>query len=130
MTTVELLCLCEILQILVIGENLDGVFRSFQVMAPCLERTNDGQEFLVLDVVIPFHVVERLREVRDRVPLTVFAFLAEDSTGGEVRGVALDSERFFVVRHEKNWRRSKRSFESLERELTILRPAPGSVLFG
>ena len=43
---------------------------------------NDGEEFLVVDVIISFHRNERLREVRTRVPVTVSVGLEEDGTRG------------------------------------------------
>ena len=37
-----------------IGENLDGEGRTMEVMSSGFEGTDDGQELLIVDIVVPF----------------------------------------------------------------------------
>ena len=54
-----------------ISENLDGEGGTMEVVSPDFEGMDDCQEFSIIDIVIPFHWRERLREVRTRVPFAV-----------------------------------------------------------
>ena len=54
-----------------IGENLDGEGGIMEVMSPGLEGTDDCQEFLVIDIIVPFCWGEGLREVRTGMPFAI-----------------------------------------------------------
>ena len=51
---VEVLCLAEVHQVLVICKDLDGKGGTMKVMPPGLQGMDDGKELLVIDVIIPF----------------------------------------------------------------------------
>ena len=44
----------KILKILVVSENLSWLGREFQVVLPMFESSNDGQELLVIDLIVHF----------------------------------------------------------------------------
>jgi len=44
----------EVFQVLVIRPDLAFVFRTFNEVPPLLERSDDCQHFLVVDLVVPF----------------------------------------------------------------------------
>ena len=49
----------KILKVLMIRNNVDGVGQTFQIMPPNLESFKDGQQFLVMCVVVQLHHSER-----------------------------------------------------------------------
>ena len=50
----EDLCSWKVFKIFVIGDHIDGVAWTFEVVAPCLERLKDREEFFVVDIVVKF----------------------------------------------------------------------------
>ena len=54
-----------------IGENLDGEGGTMEIMSPGFEGMDDSQEFSVIDIIVPFHWGEGLREVRTGMPFTI-----------------------------------------------------------
>ena len=53
----------EIHQVLVVSEDLNGEWGPMEVVPPGFQGMDDGEEFLVIDVIILFHRDEQLREV-------------------------------------------------------------------
>ena len=68
---VEILCLTEVCQVLVVGEDLDGEQGSVEVMSPGFQGTDDCEKLSVVDIIVSFCRDERLREVGARVPVAV-----------------------------------------------------------
>jgi hypothetical protein len=52
-------------------------------VSPVLERADDSEHFLVIDLVIALSVSHRLRSKGDWVPEVVVKLLKEDSTGSK-----------------------------------------------
>ena len=42
---------CEVLEVLVIGEDEYAICRAFQVVAPLLEGLKDGKQLIVIDLI-------------------------------------------------------------------------------
>ena len=55
MATVEILGLTEVHQVFVVSEDLDGERGTMKVVSPGLQGMDDGKEFSVIDIVVPFH---------------------------------------------------------------------------
>ena len=53
LATVEVAFFAEVLEVLMVGEHFHTVSGSFQVVTPVLEGVDDGEEFLVVNVVVP-----------------------------------------------------------------------------
>ena len=81
-----------------VSEDLDGEGRSMEVMPPGLQGVDDCEEFLVIDVVVPFCRDEQLGKVGTGVLVTIGVCLEEDSAQGILRGIGGDSEGFGKVR--------------------------------
>ena len=60
LAAVEVLCLTEVRQVLVVCESLDGERGAMEVMPPRFQSADDCEEFVVVDVVVPFCRNERL----------------------------------------------------------------------
>ena len=54
LTTIEVLYLTEVRQVLVICEDLNGERGTVEVMSPRLQGMDDGKELPVVDVIIAF----------------------------------------------------------------------------
>ena len=51
---IEILCLTEVRQVLMICEDLDGEGGAMEIMSPRLQSADDGKELPIIDIVIPF----------------------------------------------------------------------------
>ena len=60
LTTIEVLCLTEIRQVLVVSEDLDGEGGAMEVMPPGLQGMDDCEELSVVDIVVAFRRNEQL----------------------------------------------------------------------
>ena len=113
--TVELLRRREVLEVLVVCPDLHLMFRTFQEVSPLLERTDNGEHFLVVDHVVAFNRRERFGEERDGVLFLIDRRdLGQDGTGSKVRAVSLDAEGFSRVRRDKNRGRGDAVLEAVE----------------
>ena len=54
-----------------ISKDLDGEGGTMEVMSPGFEGMDDCQEFSVIDIIVPFHWEEGLREVRTGMPFAI-----------------------------------------------------------
>ena len=65
--TVDFLGAPVVLEVLVVGENVDDEFGSEQEVAPVFKGADDGKEFAIPDRVIPFCLGEGGGVITDRV---------------------------------------------------------------
>ena len=54
LASVEVLCLTEVHQVFVVGEDLDGEQGSVEVMSPGLQSADNGKELFVIDIIVSF----------------------------------------------------------------------------
>ena len=54
LSAVEVSLFEKVLKVFVVGKDLDAMAGAFQVVAPVLEGLDDGEKFLVVDVVVAF----------------------------------------------------------------------------
>jgi hypothetical protein len=67
--------------VLMIGEYDDSVGVPFKVVPPCFQGADDGKEFTIVDLVVLFSRVKRLRKISTRVICSIFISLEQDCTG-------------------------------------------------
>ena len=82
----------EIGQVLVVGENGNGVCGALQVLFPFCQGKNDYQEFMVIDVIISFCSREGFREVSTGMEIARSIRLYQDCTSCEERGICHEQE--------------------------------------
>ena len=82
LTMIEVLCLMEVCQVLVICKDLDGEREAMEIMSSGLQGTDNCKEFSVVDIVVSFCRNEQLREVGAGVPIPIGVGLEEDGTRG------------------------------------------------
>ena len=86
-----------VLEVLVVGEDVDDEFGAQQEVAPVFERTDDGKEFTVPDRIVSFGFSERRGIVSDRVTQAVRVSLVEDGARSELGGVHFKLEGFGMI---------------------------------
>ena len=92
MTSVKHLGLSEISKVLVVGEDLHREGRAVEVVAPRLQGANNGEEFSIINIVVPFGGGERLRQVGAWMPVAVGVGLEKNGAGRVLGCVGGDGE--------------------------------------
>jgi hypothetical protein len=110
----------EILQILVVRDNVDRKASTFEIMSPMRKGVEDGQQFLVMRVVVEFGRLQRPGPKRNRVNLAVVAGDGKNGGDGIVRSISFEGN--LTVRNPVMEDRSfrKGSLESVESVLTVV----------
>ena len=70
-------------QVLMVSDDGDGVRCSLNILTPFCEGKDDCEQFLVIDVVVPFGRKEGAREVGIGKEITICIILEEDGTSCE-----------------------------------------------
>ena len=86
-----------------VGDDSDRMRSSLDVLFPFVQCEDDGKEFPVVDVIIPFSRNKCLREVGAGMGIAIEIILEEDSSSSEERGVGHDREGACNVRDAKDW---------------------------
>jgi hypothetical protein len=81
----------------VIGDHVHWSSTAFQVLTPVLEGLKDGQEFLVMSVVVEFHWVKEVGMESNRMNFTIRGANGEDGGKSIVQGIHLNHN--LGVRH-------------------------------
>ena len=98
LSSVEVLGGTEVGEVFVVGEDLDWEGGSMEVVSPRFQGSDDGEEFSVVNVIVPFCWGERLGEVGTWVPFAIGVGLEKDSTRSIFRGVSGNGEGCSGVR--------------------------------
>ena len=96
-------------KILVIGEYLDRMPGSFEVMAPMFYRFDDGEHFAVMNVIVEFGRDTFSRIECDRVP-DMSVELADNARDCKVGCVGMNSNRENRIEMLENWRGGESEF--------------------
>jgi hypothetical protein len=80
----------------VIGNDIDLMLGSLEVMMPDFETFKDGKQFLVMHIIVALGVSEGMGVECDGVDFTVGGHHGDDTGKGIVGGVSFDKHR--VVR--------------------------------
>jgi len=75
-----------------VSNNVNVVLGTFKVMAPIFEAFEDGQEFLVMGIVIPLGVCEGTGMETYRMDLTIRGKGRNNTCKGIVQGVSFDED--------------------------------------
>ncbi|KAG5336701.1 hypothetical protein C0989_012070 [Termitomyces sp. Mn162] len=103
LSVLELLSCLEVFKVLVICPDLELVLCTFQEVPPLLKQPDDGQHFLVMDLIVLLHCIQALRVKGHWMPLPILQrLLQEHSSSGKVRAVGFYSEERVVVWKEEN----------------------------
>jgi len=111
----------------------DDVYRrggTFEVVAPVLECLKDGEEFLIVGVIVQLRSSQGLGVVGDQTDLSVCAGNRQDASDGVVRGIRFHDDRGVQNEVGKDGRSGEGVLESVEGTLTVLGEVPRSVFPG
>lgn len=67
MSLSEIVCLGPVLEVFVVGDDHE-LGETFEVVAPIFKCSDDGHELLVVNFIVAFGCVHRLRSVCDGMP--------------------------------------------------------------
>ena len=95
--------LVAIHQIFVVGEEGDRVFSALEILLPVIESVYDGEQFLIIHVIILLCRSKGLRKVCTGMEVTIFISLHKYSPADKERGISHDNKRAIDIREAENW---------------------------
>src|SRR6266481_5929105 len=101
---------------------------SFQVVTPVPECRIDGCEFLVMDIVVLFCLIESFGEVCDWVEVAILGSYRHHGGQGVVRGVGLYHDRRVWDPVCEDWSRCEGLFEGVKGGPAFVGPIPRNIL--
>ncbi len=131
LSSIELFCCHEVLEVLVVCPQLELVFNAFNEVSPLLQGSNNGEHLLVVDLIVAFDRRQGLRHEGDWVPFSVICWdLREDGSAHEVRAVSFDSKWLCRVWRDEDRCRGDTFLQSIEGSSFSSTPAPFCILPG
>ena len=127
LTAAKLLRVFEVREVLVICQDSERMGSAFEIVMPFLEGADDGEKLTVINIVVAFGIVERMRHKGDRVPVTICILLAKDCAGREFRGVGFELKWLVVIGDDKDGGSGKRVFKLVESFLMGGGPDPRNI---
>ena len=100
------------------------------MVPPSLERFEDGEEFLVVSVVVEFGAGEGAGMEGDGVEFTGLSGDGENSSDGIVGGVSFDGDLSIGFPVMKYWSRGEGLLQSVEGLAGVVREVPRNRLVG
>ena len=79
------------------------MFSSLEILPPLIESVDDGEQFLVVNVVIPFYWSEGLRKICTGMEITIVISLHEYSPAGKKGSISHDDKRATDIGEMKDW---------------------------
>jgi len=113
-----------------VGDNINVVLRTFKVMVPDLEALEDGQEFLVMGIVIPLGVCEDMGVETYRMDLAIRGKGRNNTCKGIVQGVSLNKEWSIRGPMRENQSLGKSLLKGAECGVSLGIPVPRYVFAG
>src|SRR6202795_2556587 len=99
LAAVELLGGPEVLEVLMVCPDLEGLARAFQVVSPLFQRSDDRQHFHVMDLIVAFDWGQAFGLESNRMVLSVLGRqLLEHGSGCNSGAVGHDTERLVIRR--------------------------------
>ena len=120
----------EVLQVLVVGDHINRGGRALKVMSPVLEGLKDGQQLLVMGIIIQLRGGQSLQIVSDGLELGISANNGQNAGDGIVRGVSLDHKQSVGNPMSEDWSRSESLLQEVESGAAIIGEFPRSVFAG
>src|ERR1700731_1726076 len=120
----------EVLKVLMVGNDIDQSFRTFEIVPPSSKSLKYSEEFLVVSVIIQFGDTQGVGMKGDRVDFTVWGNRGEDRCNSIVRGVRFNYKRSSRDKVGEDQSGGECRFQEVECRLTVVRPEPRSVFLG
>ena len=113
-----------------VGDDVHRIGRTFQVVMPGAESLVDGEELLIVGIVVEFWRGQSPRVEHDRTDLTILTMDGNDTGYGVVRGVGFHNNGMIRQPMSQNGGGSEGVFEALESDATVVRERPRDSLPG
>ena len=84
---------CKVLQVLVVGDDVNQSYGAFKIVAPGPKSLVDSEELLVMGVIVELRGGQSPGIVGDRSDLLVRTMNGENASDGIVRGICLYNDR-------------------------------------
>src|SRR3984893_3773435 len=120
----------EVLEVLMVGNDIDRSFRTFEIVPPSSKCLKYSKEFLVMSVIIQFGDAQGAGMKGDRVDFTVRGDRGEDRCDSRVQGICFDYKRSSRDKVGEDRSGGECGFQGVERRLTVIRPEPRSIFLG
>ena len=93
----------EVLQVLVVGDHVDRRGRALEVMSPVLEGLEDGQQLLVMGIIVQLRGGQSPRIVSDGSELGIGTDNGQNASDGIVQGIGLDHKQSVGNSMSEDW---------------------------
>src|ERR1700726_1742528 len=120
----------EVLEVLVVGNNVDRSFRTFEIVPPSGKCLKYSEEFLVVSVIIQFGDAQGAGMKGNRVDFAISCDCGEDRCNSVVRGIRFDYKWSSRDEVGEDRSRGESRFQGVECRLTVIRPEPRNVFSG
>ena len=120
----------EVLEVLMVGNDVDQSFRTFEIVPPSGKCLKYSEEFLVMSVIIQFGDAQGVGMKGDRVDFAITGDCGEDRCDSVVRGIRFDYKQSSGDEVGEDRSGGECGFQGVERGLTVVRPEPRNVLSG
>jgi hypothetical protein len=125
----DLLRLAEILEVLVVGSDTNGVLRTKEERAATLETKDNSKEFLIMGVIVDFRWEETTRMEGNGVK-PIIVLLGNDHPEGKTGGVGIKNELSIPIRCAQDGLCRTALLQGLESEFAFRCPFPSPKLLG
>ncbi len=114
----------EVLKVLVVRDNVDRKGAALEVVTPNGEGIEDGEQLLVVRVVVEFRGTEGPGPERNRVDFAVVSGNGQDGSNGVIGGVRFDGDLSIRKPVVKDGRFQEGALEGIEGILAVVGPLP------
>jgi hypothetical protein len=115
----EEFCGGKVFEVLVVGNDVDHVRKSFEIRPKLLESDEDGEELIVINVIVELCGSHRLRVECNQMEEIIDGInLQEHCSNRIVRSVSFDNSRAVGMEMSENGQRVELSFKKLKCTLT------------
>src|ERR1700746_3597905 len=104
-----------------VGDDIHRSGGTFQIMTPGVESLEDGEELLIVGIVVEFRSSQCPRMECDRANLTILTTNGNDTGNGIVRGIGFHNDGVVQQPMSQNGGGSEGVFEALESNATVVR---------
>ena len=93
----------EVLQVLVVGDHINQRGGALEVMLPVLEGLKDGQQLLVMGIIVQLRGRQSLQIVSEGSELGISANNGQNAGNSIVQGIGLNHKRSVGNPMSENW---------------------------
>ena len=107
-----------------VSDNIHQSGRTFQIVTPGAESLVDGEELLIMGIVVEFRRGQSPRAECNWTDLTILTMDGDDTGYGVVRGIGFHNNGMVQQPMSQNGGGSEGVFEALESNVTVIREGP------